>query len=92
MMCYNFFEDAGAFTRNGNDTYHINYDKAQKAVNDWIATILKTQAEGNFEYASQFSSEHGTIPPTLQKDLDRINKAGIPRDIRFNQGLKVLGL
>ncbi len=92
MMCYNFFEDAGAFTRNGNNTYHIDYDKAKKAVDDWIATILKTQAEGDFEFASQFSSEHGTIPASLQKDLDRINKAGIPRDIRFNQGLDVLGL
>ncbi len=92
MMCYNFFEEAGAFTRNGNGTYHIDYDKARKAVNDWIATILKTQAEGDFEFASQFASSHGTIPANLQKDLDRINKAGIPRDIRFNQGLDVLGL
>ena len=92
MMCYNFFEEAGAFTRNGNGTYHIDYDKARKAVNDWIATILKTQAEGDFEFASQFASSRGTIPANLQKDLDRINKAGIPRDIRFNQGLDVLGL
>ena len=92
MMCYNFFEDQGAFTRNGNGTYHIHYDKAYKAIDKWIATILQTQAEGDFEFASNFSKENGTIGANLQKDLDKINKAGIPRDIRFNQGLEVLGL
>ncbi|MBR0304757.1 MAG: Zn-dependent hydrolase [Bacteroidales bacterium] len=92
MMCYNFFEEQGAFKRNGNGTYHIDYDKAMKAMDSWIATILKTQAEGNFEFASKFSKEKGTIGANLQKDLDKINKAGIPRDIRFNQGLDVLGL
>lgn len=92
MMCYNFFEEQGAFTRNGNGTYHINYDKAYKAIDQWIATILQTQAEGNFEFASKFSKENGIIHDNLQKDLDKINKAGIPRDIRFNQGLDVLGL
>lgn len=92
MMCYNFFEEQGAFKRNGNGTYHIDYDKAMKAMDSWIATILKTQAEGDFEFASKFSKEKGTIGANLQKDLDKINKAGIPRDIRFNQGLDVLGL
>ena len=92
MMCYNYFEEQGAFKRNGNGTYHIDYDKAMKAMDSWIATILQTQAEGNFEFASKFSKENGTIGANLQKDLDKINKAGIPRDIRFNQGLDVLGL
>ncbi|MCQ2284235.1 MAG: Zn-dependent hydrolase [Bacteroidales bacterium] len=92
MMCYNFFEEQGAFKRNGNGTYHIDYAKAEKAIDAWIATILKTQATGDFEFASKFSKEHGTIGQSLQKDLDRINKAGIPRDIRFNQGLDILGL
>ncbi len=92
MLCYNFFEQEGAFKRNGNGTYHIDYDKAEKAIDAWIATILKTQATGDFEYASKCSKENGIINANLQKDLDRINKAGIPRDIRFNQGLDVLGL
>lgn len=92
MMCYNYMEKAGAFTRNGNGTYHINYDKARKAIDGWINIILTTQGNGDFAYASKYSKENGTVGPSLQKDLDRINKAGIPRDIRFNQGLKVLGL
>ncbi len=92
MMCYNYMFENGAFTRNGNGTYHINYEKARKAMEGWIALILKTQATGDFAFASQYSKDHGTIGSDLQKDLDRINKAGIPRDIRFNQGLDVLGL
>jgi hypothetical protein len=92
MMCYNYMFENGAFTRNGNGTYHINYEKARKAMEGWIALILKTQATGDFAFASQYSKDHGTIGPDLQKDLDRINKAGIPRDIRFHQGLDVLGV
>ena len=92
MMCYNYLEENGAFKRTGNGTYHIDYDKAREAMNSWIALILKTQAEGDFEFAQQFSKKHGTVGSNLQKDLDRINKAGIPRDIRFNQGLNVIGL
>ena len=92
MMCYNYFEENGAFKRTGNGTYHIDYDKAREAIDSWIALILKTQAEGDFEFAQQFSKKHGTVGSNLQKDLDRINKAGIPRDIRFNQGLNLLGL
>ena len=92
MMCYNYLFENGAFTRNGNGTYHINYDKARKAMEGWIALILKTQAEGDFEFAAQYSKDNGVIKRDLQNDLDRINKSGIPRDIRFNQGLDVLGL
>ncbi len=92
MMCYNYMFENGAFTRNGNGTYHINYEKARKAMEGWIALILKTQATGDFAFASQYSKDHGTIGPDLQKDLNRINKAGIPRDIRFRQGLDVLGV
>ncbi len=92
MMCYNYFEQQGVFKRNGNGTYSIDYDKAETVINSWIATILETQATGNFEFAAQYSKDNGTIGDSLQKDLDRINKAGIPRDIRFNQGLEVLGL
>lgn len=92
MMCYNFMEKEGAFTRNGNGTYHIDFIKAKETVNAWANIILTTQGDGNFAFAEKFRKENGGIGETLQKDLDKINAAGIPRDIRFNQGLKVLGL
>jgi hypothetical protein len=54
--------------------------------------IEKININGDFEFAQQYRNEHGGITPALQADLDRVNSAGIPRDIRFHQGVKVLGL
>lgn len=85
-------EKAGAFSRNENGMYHIDFEKAKEAIDTWSALILKTQGEGDFEFAQQFRTENGGIGSALQKDLDKINEAGIPRDIRFNQGLEVLGM
>jgi len=92
MMCFNYFEKAGAFERDENGQYVIDYDKAYQAMNDWAELIIITQGTGNFEFAQQYRSEHGGISETLQADLDKVNSAGIPRDIRFHQGLKELGL
>lgn len=85
-------EKEGAFTRNEDGTYHIDFEKAKQAINSWGALILEVQGEGNFEFAEKFREENGGISEKLQADLDKINNAGIPRDIRFNQGLKELGL
>ena len=84
-------EQGGAFTRNEDGSYHIDFEKAEQTVRDWAALILKTQATGDRAFAEKFRNENGQIMSALQKDLDNINAAGIPRDIRFNQGLKVLG-
>jgi len=92
MMCFNYFENAGAFERDENGQFVIDFDKAYQAMNSWAELIIVTQGTGNFDFAKQYRSEHGGITETLQADLDRINSAGIPRDIRFHQGLKVLGL
>lgn len=90
MMCYNFFEDEGAFTRNADGTYHIDFEKAKSAIYNWGALILKTQGEGDYEFASKYTAEHASVSTELQKDLDRINNSGIPRDIIYNQGWDVL--
>jgi len=92
MMCFNYFENAGAFERDENGQYVINYDKAFNAMNDWANLIIVTQGNGDVEFAKQYREENGGISETLQADLDKINNAGIPRDIRFYQGLKELGL
>jgi len=91
MMCFNYFEKEGAFIRNEAGQYVIDYDKAFEAMNHWAELIIETQGNGDFEFAKKYRSENGGITETLQADLDRVNSAGIPRDIRFNQGIKVLG-
>jgi hypothetical protein len=92
MMCFNYFEKAEAFTRDEKGQYVVDFGMAFQAMNDWAALIIETQGTGNFEFAQKYRSENGGITETLQADLDKVNSAGIPRDIRFNQGSKILGL
>lgn len=92
LMCFNWFEKHGAFTRNQNGIYTINFDKFKQAINSWSAFILQMEGEGNYNAAAQYSKQNAIISTTLQADLDRINSKGIPVDVRFNQGRKVLGL
>lgn len=90
MMCFNYMEKAGAFARDDKGQYVIDFDKAKEAINGWSALILKTQGDGNVEFAKKYRSENGGITPALQADLDKINEAGIPRDITFVQGEEFL--
>ncbi|MDR0367566.1 MAG: Zn-dependent hydrolase [Bacteroidales bacterium] len=92
MMCYNYMEKEGAFSRNEKGIYTIDFNKAKQAVSSWGALILEVQGEGNFAFAETFRNENGNIGEQLQADLDKINNSGIPRDIRFVQGLETLGL
>lgn len=83
MMCYNFMEEHAAFTRNADESYHIDFEKAQEAINAWGALILQTQGNGDYDFAKEFRIKYSVINEKLQADLDKINGAGIPRDIRF---------
>ncbi len=84
MMCYNFMEEQGAFTRNADGRYHIDFEKSLAAIDAWANLIITTQATGNYEFAKKYSSEHANITEALAADVAKVNGAGIPRDIRFN--------
>ena len=92
MMCFNYLQDNGAFTRNADGKYVVDVQKAEAAMKSWAALILRVEGEGDIAYAKKYSSENGKIRPDLQKDLNLISTNNIPRDIRYNQGLKALGL
>ena len=91
-MCFNYRYAQEAFTRDEKGLYHIDFAKAKAAVASWADVILTTQGDGNFEFAEKFAAENGKIKPEMQQDIDRINNSGVPRDIRFREGLEVLGL
>ncbi len=90
MMCFNYMEKAGAFSRDTKGQYVIDFGKAKEAMNGWAALILQTQGDGKVEFATKYRAENGGITPALQADLDKINGAGIPRDITFIQGADIL--
>ena len=84
MMCYNFMEDHGAFTRNAEGKWVIDFQKAAAAVDSWANLILETQATGNFEFAQKYAAENASIREELAADIAKVNGAGIPRDIVFD--------
>ena len=84
MMCYNFMKEHGAFTRNRDGLYHIDYDKALEAIDAWAELILTTQAEGDYEFAKEYAERNAVIPEALAADIANVNAHGIPRDIRFD--------
>lgn len=90
MMCFNFMEQQGAFSRNEEGLYVIDFEKAKNAINAWADLILTTQGNGDIQFATEFRVKNGGITPALQADLDKINGAGIPKDIYFIQGPDVL--
>ena len=84
MMCYNYMEDHGAFTRNEEGKWVIDFEKAAAAVDSWASLILETQATGNFEFAQAYAAENASIREALAADIEKVNGAGIPRDIAFD--------
>ena len=84
MMCYNYMEDHGAFTRNEEGKWVIDFEKAAAAVDSWAGLILETQATGNFEFAQKYAAENASIREALAADIAKVNSAGIPRDITFD--------
>ena len=84
MMCYNFMEQNGAFTRNAEGRYVMDFAKAEEVINAWANLILETQATGNQEFAKKYSAENASIREGLAADVAKVNEAGIPRDIVFD--------
>jgi len=92
MMCFNFFEKAGAFTRNEKGFYTLDMAKMNEAMNQWASTILVFEGNGDYEGAAKYRKENATVNPQLQKELDGLKSANIPKDIVFEQGKEILGL
>ena len=92
MMCFNYFEDNGAFKRNTDGTYHVDIEKTKKAVEGWSAIVLKFEGDGDYEGASKYMETNGVIRPQLQQDIARLKSASIPLDIIFDQGVEAMGL
>ena len=92
MIRFNFFNDHGAFTRDETGHYRADFEKMREAIDALSERILRLQGDGDYEGAAAMIGDMGVVGPTLQQDLDKLNKAGIPTDIVFEQGIDVLGL
>ncbi|RKE92003.1 dipeptidyl-peptidase 3 family protein [Ichthyenterobacterium magnum] len=92
MIRFNFFKEKGAFTRNQDGTYKVNFDKMEDAMEELSNVILTLQGNGDYNGVALLVKEKGVISPELQADLDRLSEANIPVDVIFDQGVKALGL
>ena len=90
MLEFNYMAKEGAFTRNEQGQYAIDFEKMKAAVEKLAGDILVCQGNGDYEAAKAWLGEMSVIHPELQADLDRVNNAGIPTDIYYNMGPDVL--
>jgi len=92
MIRFSFFKEKGAFSRNEDGTYSVDFEKMEIAMTDLSNLILTLQGNGDYEGVAKLVVEKGIISDELQADLDRLSLASIPVDIVFEQGVDVLGL
>ena len=92
MIRFNFFAERGAFVREADGRYRVDFDKMRDAVNALSAKLLTVQGDGDYAEAKRMTETLGVVKPQLAADLDRLKAAKIPVDVRFEQGLGVLGL
>lgn len=92
MIRFNYFADAGAFERNASGQYAINMEKMRDAMNSLSEKILTLQGDGDYNGVAELVATLGVVSPQLKADLDKLTDAGIPVDVTFDQGKKVLGL
>ncbi|SMC69136.1 dipeptidyl-peptidase 3 family protein [Pedobacter africanus] len=92
MQCFNFFKENGAFIRNSNGTYKVDFSKFETSMNKLSGVILTLQGNGDKAAVEKTQKEMAVISPELQNDLDKLTQKGIPVDIVFEQGVDVLGV
>jgi len=93
MIRFNYFMEMNAFDYDPSTKhFSVNFDNFQEAMSSLSEKILTLQGNGDYEGVNVLFKTMGVVGDDLQAALDRVNEAGIPRDIVFRQGVKVLGL
>ncbi|MBS3914941.1 MAG: Zn-dependent hydrolase [Bacteroidetes bacterium] len=92
MITFNTLLNAGAIVRQSNGTYKVNVDVMKKTIQKLAGELLVLQGNGNNDAVTEYLATKAIVPSALGKDLDKINKSGIPVDLIFEQGKSVLGL
>lgn len=86
MIRFNFFREKGAFSKNDDGTYKVNYEKMDEAIRQLSYLILTLQGNGDYDGVVKLVDEKGIISADLQQDLDKLSTANIPVDVVFEQG------
>jgi hypothetical protein len=92
LVRLNFFREMGAMERNADGQYRINPERMRAAVDALSARILTLQGDGDYDGVTALVEQYGVMTPELEADLARLAEAGIPVDVVFEQGERVLGI
>ncbi len=85
VVAFNFLQRAGAFTREANGKYRVDFVKMRAAADELSKQILVLQGNGDYAGVTKLYTDMGTIGSVLQGDLDRLKAKGIPVDIVYDQ-------
>ena len=85
VVAFNFLQDAGAFTREANGKYRVDFARMRAAADELSKQILVLQGNGDYAGVTALYRERGVITPVVRGDLDRLNAKGIPVDIVYDQ-------
>lgn len=93
MMQFAHFIESGAISQDPTTGYYtVHFEQMKKDIGDIAGEYITLEGNGDYAKASRLIQEKGIVTPGLQKDLDKIANAGIPKDICFKQGREALGL
>lgn len=88
-IAFNYFQRSQAFSRDSaSGTYRIDAEKMRAAVDSLSGKILRLQGDGDYDGAKALLADIGTLGEEVNSDLARLEEAGIPVDIVFEQGLE----
>jgi hypothetical protein len=76
---FNYLTDRGAFVKNADGTYQVNFEKVKSAVRDLDRELLTLEAIGNYGAAKKMLDEMGVLRPDLAAALAKLKE--IPTDI-----------
>lgn len=86
VVAFNFLQDMGAFTREADGRYRVNFARMREAADALSREILTLQGNGDYAGVGQLYMQRGVIGPRLQADLARLASKNIPVDIVYDQG------
>ncbi len=84
IIIFNYLKEKGAFRRKESNQYSLDLDKMEAALSELTALVLKTQATGDLDFATQFEADYSKRGPEFEADRTNIGLEKIPADLRFH--------
>jgi len=84
--------NSGAIVRDAKGLYSVDMKAMRSAIDKLAAELLTLQGDGNVKGVQAMLDTRAMVSDALKQDLARLEKANIPVDLVFDQGVETLGL